>query len=299
MRKAQFRIVYDGPAVDDGEMDVSQLASSLLALGKLCETADAVITGEASRVRVRVQSDLRRGSFDVGIIVWLDGAWDLAKAWALSSDGAATLSLLSFLGFNVKDGTKGLIQTVRWLAGRRISKKIILRDGNTELHADDGAKLAVPEAVARLADHQQIRHSLEKFTDPLRDDGIEVIRFEPDTGEKEQITAEEAPSFQAAAGSDPTSTARFEATYQVKRLHFEPGKKWRLSSGSQAILAQIEDQRFWERINSSEESFSANDYLVCEVRMDQWLGPTGLKSEYAVERVVEHIPAPEQRRMFD
>jgi hypothetical protein len=51
-----FRVVYDGSAVEDGEMDVSQLASSLLALGKLIENADAVRTGEPGRVKVRVFS---------------------------------------------------------------------------------------------------------------------------------------------------------------------------------------------------------------------------------------------------
>ena len=53
MAEAHFRIIYDGPAVEDGEMDVSQLASSLLALGKLIEQADAIRTGEGGRVKVR------------------------------------------------------------------------------------------------------------------------------------------------------------------------------------------------------------------------------------------------------
>jgi hypothetical protein len=133
-----FRVVYNGPAVEDGEMDVAQLASSLLALGKLIENADAIRTGEAGRVKVRVKSDVKRGSFDVGIAVhWIDGIKDAAIAWALTPEGAGTLALLGFLGFNVKDvtlaGGKGLIQVVRWLKGRRVAKQITLQDGNTTL----------------------------------------------------------------------------------------------------------------------------------------------------------------------
>jgi len=83
MVQSHFRVVYDGPAVAEGEMDVSQLASSLLALGKLIENADAIITGEPGRVRVKVQSDVKRGSFDVGIAIsFADHAWRTVAAWA-------------------------------------------------------------------------------------------------------------------------------------------------------------------------------------------------------------------------
>lgn len=299
MTKAHIRVIYDGPAVEDGEMDVSQLASSLLALGKLIETADAIVTGEANRVRIRVQSDVRRGSFDVGIVVALDSAWDAAKAWVMSPEGSTTVALLSLLGFNVAGGVKGVIQTVRWLGGRKVARKVTLEDGNTQLELDDGDATVVSAGVARLVDDPQIRQPLERFTQPLREDGVEVIRFEQAPGEiTEQIEATEAPAFEATAGAEPTSYSRFQATYQIKRLHFDEGKKWRLSSGSQTIFAEIEDKQFWERVGKSEVAFAAGDFLVCDVRMDQWLGPSGLKTEYAVERVVEHIPALKQPRML-
>ncbi len=299
MDKSHIRVVYDGPGVEDGEMDVSQLAPSLLALGKLIENADAVLTGETNRVKVRVSSDVRRGSFDVGVVVALDGAWDVARAWVLSPEGTSVSAILSLLGLNAKEATKGLIQVIKWAKGRKIVRKTVLADGNTELELDDGMTTLVPTPVARLADEPLVRQPLERFTDPLREDGIDSIRFEDEQGRvSEQITAADAPAFQAAGGNEPTSSSRFMATYQVKRLYFEPGRKWRLSNGSQAIFADIQDQGFWDRVSKSEERFSANDYLICEVRMDQWLGPAGLKTEYVVERVVNHIPAATQPPML-
>jgi hypothetical protein len=266
-------------------MDVSQLASSLLALGKLIESTDAIVSGEPNRIRVKVQSDVRRGSFDVGIVVALDSAWDAAKAWVMSPEGMATGTVLSLLGLDAVTGAKGLIEVVRWAKGRKIARKTTLRDGNTELELEDGETTVVTPAVARIADDPQVRVPLEKFTQPLRDDGVEAIRFETEAGRvTEKIEAREAEDFEATAGADPTSTSRFQATYQIKRLHFETGKKWRLSSGSQTIFATIEDGQFWERVGRSEEAFTAGDYLVCDMRMDQWLGPSGLKTEYAVER---------------
>ena len=300
MAEDHFRIVYDGPGVDDGEMDVAQLASSLLALGKLIENADAIRTGEAGRVKVRVKSDVKRGSFDVGLAVhWIDGMVDTALAWAMTPKGAGTLALLSLLGFNIKDvgkaGGKGLIQAVRWLNGRRVRSQTILEDGNTQITAEDGEAITVHPTVAQMVEDPSVRKSLEQFTEPLREDGVDEIRIEEKSGVvDEKIVSEEAAAFTATAGSDPSSSDTFRATYQIKRLFFDRGRKWRLSNGAQTITAEITDEAFWNKIDAAEMSFSKEDYLVCDVRMDQWLSSSGLKTEYVIVNVVDHIPAPKQ-----
>lgn len=293
MSEEHFRVVYDGEAVADGEMEVGQLAPSLLALGKLVETMDAMATGEIGRVRVKVRADVLRGSFDIGLA--LDFAHSV-KAWLYSPAGAATGTLLGLLGIDLKSGGKGLIQAVRWLRGRQVTKRTVLEDGNVSIETSDGDALALPPAVARAVDDPAVRQQLEKFTDPLRGDGLDAIQFEHDGQLTDRIGTEEASAFKATAGADPTSQAHFTATYQIKRLYFEPGKKWRLSNGAQTILAEITDTIFWERVRRAETAFTADDYLVCDVRMDQWLSPAGLRTEYVVERVMEHIPAPKQPR---
>jgi hypothetical protein len=293
MTENHIRVVYDGPAVDDGEMAIGQLAPSLLAFGKLVEALDLFATGESGRVRVMVRADPRVGSFDIGLS--LDFIHSV-KAWLLSPEGEATATLVGLLGISVKDGTNGLIQVVRWLNGRRVNKKTTLVDGNVLLEIE-GSERIVPAPVARAIEDVNARQQLERFTEPLREDGVNFIRFNGDGGIYEEIAASEAPAFIASASSDPTSQARFRATYQIKRLYFERGKKWRLSNGAQTILAEIADEGFWARVEAAEVSFSADDYLVCEVRMDQWMSAaSGLKTEYVVERVVEHIPAPKQDR---
>ena len=293
MSEEHFRVVYDGPAVEDGEMEVAQLASSLLALGKLIEVVDMAVHGDAGRVRVKVRADVRRGSFDVGIA--LDFA-HAVKEWLLSSNGTALANLAGITGISGLVGFTGLIQLVRWLRGRRVRSKVTIEDGRVRIETDDGDFTIVTHPVARLVDDPVVRQQLEKFTDPLRSEGIEAIRFDAPSAPGEVIVSAEAPAFAATAGSDPTSQSRFTATYQIKRLYFERGKKWRFSSGAQAVLAEVEDEGFWQRVEASEVRFSAEDYLVCEVRMDQWLGPTGLRTEYVVERVLQHIPAPKQDR---
>lgn len=290
MSEEHFRLVYDGPAVEDGEMEIGQLAPSLLALGKLLETVDAIVYGDAGRVRVKVKSDLQRGSFDVGIALDFVHA---VKAWLVSPTGQAVGTLVTITGIT---GTTGLIAAVKWLRGRKVKTRITIEDGNVRIETDDQDFLVVSPQVARIVEDPNVRQHLERFTDPIRHDGIDYIRFDPPEGEGARIGAEDAWSFRATAGSAPTSQSRFTATYLIKRLYFERGKKWRLSNGSQTILAAIEDELFWDRVDAADARFSAEDYLVCDVRMDQWLGDGGLKTEYVVERVMEHIPAPRQTR---
>lgn len=300
MAAAHIRVIYDGPAVQDGEMDVQQLASSLLALGKLIENVDALRTGETGRVRVRVQSDVKRGSFDVGISLHvLEGLIDSFQNWVGTSEGAGTLALLSLLGLSAKDfavvGGRGLIQAVRWLKGRNVSSRTTLSDGNIEVVVEDGDSIVVHPAVAALVDEPSVRQPLERFTEPLREEGVEEIRFEDDAGTSvERISATEEAVFSAISGAEPTSSDTFTATFQIKRLFFDRGRKWRLSSGAQTITAEILDEAFWQRVDASQLSFAKDDYLVCRVRMDQWLSQVGLKTEYAIISVDQHIPSAKQ-----
>lgn len=299
MAEDHFRVIYDGRAVDDGEMDAAQLASSLLALASLVTSADAITTGQPDRVQVRVRADAKRGSFDIGMVVHSSEA---VLAWAMTPKGAGTISILNILGFNITSAAKvtikGVIQVVRWLNGRRIASKKRSDDGSITLTTEDGEELVVDAQVARLADEPTVRQPLEKFTDPLREEGIDAIHIKPVAGDGVTISAGEADAFRAISGTAPTSSSEFEATYQIKRLFFDRGRKWRLSNGAQTIQAEIIDDRFWNRIDSSQESFAKEDFLVCKVRMDQWFANNGLRTEYVIIRVDEHISPPKQGNLI-
>jgi hypothetical protein len=52
MTDANFSLIFEGAAVENGEMDVKDLAPSLMALGELIQAANAEINGPAARITI-------------------------------------------------------------------------------------------------------------------------------------------------------------------------------------------------------------------------------------------------------
>jgi hypothetical protein len=72
-------------------------------------------------------------------------------------------------------------------------------------------------------------------------------------------------------------------------LPFTGGRKWRLSDGRLTFYAEMSDEEFLRKIAADEESFAKDDILRCRVRVRQWKTESGLKTEYEVVSVLEHL----------
>ncbi|WP_164672344.1 hypothetical protein [Pseudomonas viridiflava] len=65
MSKASLQIVYDGPALQTHEMEVSNLAPALLALGELFEEANTTLNDYRTKVSVNVKGSFKTGCFAI------------------------------------------------------------------------------------------------------------------------------------------------------------------------------------------------------------------------------------------
>jgi hypothetical protein len=289
MSEAHFRLIYDGEAVRDGEMDVADLAPALMGVGQLLKAAGRVMYGEESDVRVRVRT-MKDGSFDVHLAAAVKTAgslWD----WLKTPNGQEAQTLLSTLGLTGLGGLQAAISIVRKLKGQKPRLKAA-RPGFVSIDID-GLAVEVPEAAARLAVDAGVGAALERVVaEPLRGEGFDTVSFggaEPDA----TISKDEAVYFLAPLETeDDEFVSRYQKAFSTQLLSFKPDRKWRLSDEHGAAkLVTISDTDFETSVQRNGIRFAKGDILICEAIERSRRSIAGFKSEYEISKVLEHRPA--------
>ncbi|WP_020186901.1 hypothetical protein [Methylopila sp. 73B] len=293
MSHAEFIIAFKGPAVDDGRIDVRDLAPALLSLGRSIDAANLAINGERHPVKVDVRA-LSAGSFEVLIDVSLSG-WESVKSLLVSSDVETAKALLEWLGL-LATGSASLIALYRWLAGRKPDNVVRAPGGSVTIHA--GAEsITVPMEVLRLYRDIAVNRALGEMLDTLKNEALDAIEFRDPHSRRavEILTREDRPAFELPRIEDETviDDTR-QIALSIRSLAFQEGNKWRLFDGQNVITATIEDKEFTSKVDRSAIRFAKGDILICEVRSIQMQTAEGLKSEHFVRKVIEHRPAPTQ-----
>lgn len=305
MPSTVFRLVYDGEAVRDGEMDVADLAPALLAIGQLAQASGRVLLGEKADVKVRVKT-LKDGSFDI----WLDVAvsfWPHLRDVLAGSDVNAAKTLVELL-FGSPVGVVpaacfvggGVVWLVRRLRGRKPEKVSRKGDGQVVVEID-GSRFEMPEEVFRAAMTQTVRDALEKtIAEPLAKEGIETVEFRKAGSPPVTIPKEEGEFFRSPAVSvDGEFETKHTKVFSIVSLSFKHGNKWKLSDGHGAAKSVVMlDEDFLARVDRSEVRFAKGDVLICDVREIARQTTKGLKAEYQILRVVEHRPASDTQGRF-
>lgn len=291
----KFRIVYDGPALDNHEMDVRDLAPALLALSDVFEEAGKTLYGKKAVVNVKVNASFKAGSFGIELLAssqsWLKNAVEF-----FSGDTAsATLNLITFLGLcRVAGGktTKGLIDLIKWIGPRKVKKIHNLPDSNVQIFIEDESEIFEKEVI-ELYKNLKLREALQEvIAKPLEKDGIDSFAATADGGESfVSVTKAQADYFYVERPVDSIileNTA--EKALQIINISFHEGNKWRFSDGgSSSFLAEITDEKFLTEIDSMKLNFSKGDMLLVDLKVTQYMSGDAIKTMYEVVHVKKQI----------
>lgn len=290
---AHFSIKYDGPALASHQMDVRELAPALMALSALLEEANREIYPDGNEVRVQVKGSFKGGSFGVDLIA-LQSIKEQIVSLLTGPEASAVSNLFGILGGVglVGGGYAGLIQLIKWLNGRKPTS-VIQVDDHLVVEAalfERTESIEVSPVAGKLYKSQVVRQSLAKMLKPLEREGIDVFAAGRDGQsetviEKDDLVAFTDAAQQADVASDNTVS---RVLLQVESAVFKDGNKWRVSNGSAAFHAAMDDTDFMARIDAGLERFGKGDVLVVDLRQVQFITDNGLKNEWSIVKVHEH-----------
>lgn len=306
MSATRFTIAFDGPALNEGRMDVRDLAPALLSLGRFIEASNRTINGPDHPVKVEAVAT-GIGSFEVAIDVILP-LWETLRGLLISSDVDGALKLLQIMGLvtvGVGPASKGLIWLLREIRGKPITSAAHNKDGTVTVRypGDDGSQtsVVVPLEVLRLYQEVAVQKELSQLLKTLEKEAVDSISFYyPEKGMEVisppvVLTKSDRSLVRPV---DPISETVIDTTQKmalsIRSLAFQEGNKWRLFDGQNVITATIEDRDFLDKVDRSIARFAKGDVLICLVRTVQMQTLEGLKTEHTVLQVDEHRPAPTQ-----
>ena len=286
--QAHLDMVYDGPALADGSMNVRDLAPAMLAVGSFFETANRLTNGGRASVSVNVRAT-SAGSFHIAFEV----VQNLEATGLLEADIGDILATANALkGLLIGGGvgaTGGVIALIKWLRGR----KPRLTKVNESLYTFtvDGETYEVPLELLRLYQDAAVRRNMQDMVRPLRETGIDRLVFREAGQTTQEIAKDEVDAFDVPEYHDLILDDVRRYAFSIVSLAFKENNKWRLTDGQNTFSVLMKDEAFQRRVDNNDVAFAKGDVLVCDLRTIQWQVEDGVKSEYEVIRVVAHRQA--------
>jgi hypothetical protein len=217
------------------------------------------------------------GSFEISIDI-IQSLYEQAKLLLSGETITAALNLKELILTGV-GGSVSLLWIIKHYKGKKPDRVERISDDTIRL-TFDGQSTDVPLELLRLYQDLSVRKALE---------GVEA------KGVAEEVQKSEASYFVSpeADGKVLLQDVR-KSAFSIVSLAFKEDNKWRLHDGNAQISAIIEDKDFLYKVDHQQISFTKGDVLVCQVRITQTQTASGLKTEYAVIKVEEHVRTPQQ-----
>jgi len=239
--EAQFSIIYDGEAVDEGSIDAKELAPALLALAEVIEEAQPLIPELDARISLRVRSDFEHGSFEIHL--------ELAKLYQQfrelfsGQDASAFANLFQILGVSgIVGGLYGLFQLIKKSKGRKTRSVTIERSERVKIIFEgDDEPVETNRRTWQLFQNLHVRKAIEQVIAPLFHKGIDSFEIKHRGRQTLKVSEDEAKYFVAPTEHEGETITEVDTRVSIVMASFQQGNKWRVSDGSRTIFVSLED----------------------------------------------------------
>ncbi len=294
MSETKMTLVFEGSAVENGAIDVQDLAPALISLGELIQAANRQINGDRARISIKMRA-VSEGSFEVDLLS-VQSIFEHAKGFfdliSDNKDKTSTANKILELLFKIGAISGGLIAFIMWLKGRK-SDRIERRGEDVLIHIGD-TYFIIDQQIIELEKNQDVREKTKEFISSLSKEGIENIKVRRPDSEDLDIRKEDIGYFEFDEAEEIISDKTRELNLQIISLSFKETNQWRVTDGGESFNVLIEDIAFLDKVANSEIAFSKGDFLVCSVREKQTSTSKGLKMERSIIEVKDHRSAKRQ-----
>lgn len=277
MPREEFTFKFDGPAIENHEIEVSLLAESLIALRSLAERSCKIEYGTSDDLLLKVKGGFASGSFSVALI--LD--------WVNQNPAAATIGASSIMGI-----IAGLFKLFKWSRGKNIEWESG-NDNTVRVTNNLGQINNFNANVVNLYLNARARNDAERLTRPLEQAGVDEISLSVDGEDGETVKIEK--SEREFFGKKERGILRedeFALTLEIVIVNLRgEANGWRFFDGSSEFSATIEDESFLNEIKSGQRAFQIGDMLEVKMRMIQRRPAHRLKTDHSIIEVLSFIPA--------
>ena len=298
-----FIIKFDGPALENHQIDVREFNPAFIALSNLLQVANKVVFPDSSTFRIHVKGNFKDGTFGVNLITT-----QIVTDWIIATLTRSPISTISNLNAILEaigligGSGYGLIGLLKWLRGRKPTS-IQISDNQyifEVIESNFSETFAVDFITGKLYQSRLVRKELALVVKPLERDGIHLFASGKDGKTSEVIEKEDMPCFEFAE-SDVEIISDIITKHillQIESAVFKDQNKWRFNDGTCSFFGEIADLEFIQEINNGKERFGKGDVLNVDLRRTQIISEKGLKTDYQIVCVHEHRAPLQQKFGF-
>lgn len=281
MAQYEFSIHYSGSALETGRMPVKDLAPALLAISGAFQEMQRIKFPDQPPISLEINST-KKGSFIVELLL---------------TNGKDFLSqMVDLLTCKESDALLNLIElttifgTMYKLIRSKYKKEEKQPDGKTKITIDNGETIVLDDSDIKIYRSIEFRTHIKNSVSPLENEGVNQIEFSSKKTETITIVKNDLKSFDVPPIKDEILEPTVSVLYlQLLNVAFEHGK-WKFSNGTNQFFATIEDEDFMDSVKQGKRKFSTSDRLKVRLRTEQKATSSGLKTDFFIEKVLEHVP---------